>query len=71
MSRKLRFVTMTDALNITAAVEHLRQARNLLKSAAASKTLIKTRLALASAEGALRHAVSAAYRADPAPRRFG
>lgn len=45
-----------DARDISRAIRLLREARDLLKKAGARRTVLRVRLALTSAQGALRHA---------------
>lgn len=52
-------------LQISRAIGHLQEARDLLKEAKAAKTLARVRLALSSAKGALRNAQAKPYRGDP------
>ncbi|ESY35715.1 hypothetical protein NKK48_30235 [Mesorhizobium sp. C386A] len=47
--------TAHDALAALRAVQHLREARNLLKQIGAKKAVQKVRQAMKSAEGAERH----------------
>ena len=56
---------MTDTTQeIRQAIDHLRAARDLLKSAGAPRTVHRVRLALSSAGGALRHAELAPIREE-------
>lgn len=50
------------AEKVQEAIEHLRAARNALWCAGAGKSLARTRLALTSAQGALRNASRRQYR---------
>lgn len=55
MARPLRPATLQDVQAIDSAVVHLRRARDLLTGAGADKAAARVRLALSSADGALRH----------------
>jgi hypothetical protein len=52
----------SNAVKVSAAIYHLRQARDLLKAAGAKRTVDRVRLALTSAGGAERHAKLQPYR---------
>ena len=54
----------TTTQQIRQAIDHLRSARDLLKSAGAPKTVHRVRLAISSAGGALRHAELAPIREE-------
>jgi hypothetical protein len=55
LSRRLKPATELQVLRVEQALRHLAAARELLKDAGADKAIAKTRLAIASAEGAQRH----------------
>lgn len=52
----------TDAERVRQAIEHLKRARDLLKTAGATRTVERVRLAITSAGGAERHAIGKQYR---------
>lgn len=52
------------AARVRWAIEHLRQARELLKAAGATKATERVRRAITSAEGARRHALAEPYREE-------
>lgn len=54
---------------VVAAIDNLRVARELLRAAGAVRTVQRVRLALTSAEGALRHAQGMKYRERPGTRK--
>lgn len=56
MSRPLRPALPGDVTKTRLALLHLRSARELLAEVGAPKALERVRLAIASAEGAVRHA---------------
>ena len=58
---KLRGHTPGDVKRVDEAIAHMRQARELLKTVGARKTLQRIRLALTSAGGARRHALRVQY----------
>lgn len=55
MSRKLKPGTYTEEYAIETALACLKKARDLLKLGGASKAVTRVRLAITSADGALRH----------------
>ncbi|RWH50256.1 hypothetical protein [Mesorhizobium sp.] len=58
----LKPATAHDALDVLRAIDHLREARRLLKRCGATKATNKVRRALKSAEGAERHIQHRRYR---------
>lgn len=60
--RAIKPATLRDVQNVRRAAELLREARDLLAKAGARRTYQRVRLAITSADGALRHVEARHYR---------